>query len=119
MKKAIILISHGSRAKKAGEEMQALVANLQSQLPNFKVVEAYMEIQTPTLEESIQNLVTENILQIDILPLFFFTGRHMQEDIPQQVEEAQKRFPNCAIKLLPHIGSSEAFVKALVNSLAK
>ncbi len=117
MKKAIILISHGSRAKKAGEEMQALVANLQNQLPNIKVVEAYMEIQSPTLEQALENLLKENILQIDILPLFFFTGRHMQEDIPQQVKEVQEKFPHCTIKLLPHIGSSDAFVKALVNSL--
>lgn len=115
--KGLILISHGSRVKKAEEEMQQLVALVQSSLSDYEVKEAYMEIQSPDLLSSIKSFIQSGFNEIHVLPLFFFEGRHMRDDIPQQVKECQEEFPECKIKLLPHIGSTEAFAKALVESV--
>ena len=82
----LILIAHGSRVAKAAAEMEALVANIQKKLKGYRVKEAYMEIQNPNLQESIENFVESGIKKIDILPLFFFEGRHMRDDIPAQVK---------------------------------
>lgn len=113
----LILIAHGSRVAKAATEMEALVANIQTKLTGYTVREAYMEIQNPNLQETIESFVESGIKKVDILPLFFFEGRHMRDDIPAQVKECQERSPDCEIRLLAHIGSVDSFANALVESV--
>ncbi|MCM8543266.1 MAG: CbiX/SirB N-terminal domain-containing protein, partial [Lentisphaeraceae bacterium] len=84
--KGLILIAHGSRVAKAAEEMQALVEKIQKNLPAYSVKEAYMEIQYPGLLDTIESFINDGVQEIDILPLFFFEGRHMRDDIPAQVK---------------------------------
>lgn len=115
--KGLILIAHGSRVAKAAEEMEQLVEKVQRQLTAYSVKEAYMEIQSPGLLETIEGFVNEGLKEIDVLPLFFFEGRHMRDDIPAQVKECQEKYSDCKIKLLPYIGSSDFFAGALIDSV--
>lgn len=115
--KGLILIAHGSRVAKAAEEMQALVEKVQKNLPAYSVKEAYMEIQSPGLLDTIESFINDGVQEIDILPLFFFEGRHMRDDIPAQVKECQQKYSDCQIKLLPYIGSSDFFAGALIDSV--
>jgi len=115
--KALILIAHGSRVKKTAEEMQRLIDRVQLRFSDRKVVAAYMEIQSPGLVETVDDQIKKGAKEISILPLFFFEGRHMREDIPSQVSECKEKFPECNIELLPYIGSSEHFANAVVESV--
>ena len=115
--KALILIAHGSRVKKTAEEMQSLVEKIQAKVPDRRVTAAYMEIQSPGLLDVVSEQVENGAVIIDILPLFFFEGRHMRDDIPAQVNECLEKFQKCEINLLPYIGSSEHFANALVDSV--
>ena len=117
IEKALILIAHGSRVKKTADEMQLLVDRVQAGLLDTAVQAAYMEIQTPGLMEVVESQVEKGVKEISVLPLFFFEGRHMRDDIPAQVEECMNLFSDCEIKLLPYIGQTEAFAKALVESV--
>ncbi len=115
--KGLILIAHGSRVKKTAEEMQVLVDKVQQKFCDRAVTAAYMEIQPPGLVETVGNMFRQGIKEIDILPLFFFEGRHMRDDIPAQVNECIAEFSTCEIRLLPYIGSTEYFSNALVDSV--
>lgn len=113
----LILIAHGSRVAKAATEMEALVEKIQVKLTDYTVKEAYMEIQNPNLMETIESLISSGHKKINVLPLFFFEGRHMRDDIPAQVQECQEKYSECEINLLPHIGSTGAFANALIESV--
>lgn len=115
--KGLILIAHGSRVKKTAEEMQLLVDKVQAGFCDREVSAAYMEIQSPGLLEKVEEMYSRGVREIDILPLFFFEGRHMRDDIPSQVNECLEKFTKCRIRLLPYIGSSEHFANALVSSV--
>jgi len=117
MKKAVILIAHGSRRQQTAQEMDLLSEQLQKETPDRLICSAYMELQKPTLKESIESAASQGIRDIEILPLFFFTGKHMIEDIPQQVQECRNEYKDCSIVLLPCIGKSPEFIKALKNSI--
>lgn len=116
-KKALILIAHGSRVTSTQEEMTAMVQKIGASLPDTLVLGAYMELQEPNLEQTIEMVIAQETMRVDILPLFVFKGRHIRDDIPAQVEDCQKRFPTCNIVLQRYIGSSEFFVKAIADSV--
>lgn len=115
--KAVIIIAHGSRLQQTADEMDELVAKLQKSMTAALVMPAFMELQKPDLNTSLKKVVDEGIKTISIVPLFFFTGRHMRDDIPAQVEEAKSLYPDCKISMTPCIGHTDEFIDALKKSV--
>jgi sirohydrochlorin cobaltochelatase len=113
LEKGLILIAHGSRLQQTADEMQAMIKSLQVNFSDTLILPAFMEIQQPDLKSTIRTLRGKGIFQINIIPLFFFTGKHMKADIPQQVEECRSEFVDCEINLQPCIGQTAAFIEAL------
>lgn len=55
------------------------------------------------------------ITTLRIVPLFLLAGIHVLQDIPAEVNQAQRRLPKLTLDLTPHVGSHPA-MKALVHS---
>jgi len=116
-KKALILIAHGSRVTQTADEMNLMVAKLSEEC-DYDVYGAFMELQQPRLDEVVEQLCSAGPHHIKVLPLFVFEGRHMREDIPQQVDKCRELFTECSFDLLPYIGSTDYFINALKGSVS-
>ena len=115
---ALILIGHGSRLERTAREMQDLVEEISSQTGSeTSVVGAFMELQKPTLKDQVVKLSDAGVRNVRVLPLFIFNGRHMLEDIPAQVRDCEKEFPQISFTLLPHIGQTDAFRLSILASI--
>lgn len=55
------------------------------------------------------------ITTLRIVPLFLLAGIHVHEDIPAEVNQAQRQLPRLTLDLTSHVGSHPA-MKALVHS---
>ncbi|MCH2206848.1 MAG: CbiX/SirB N-terminal domain-containing protein [Lentisphaerales bacterium] len=118
LEKAVILIAHGSRLQKTADEMKEMVEKLQLTMPESLIKPAFMELQQPNLKSAMNEVLEEGIKKINIVPLFFFTGRHMRDDIPAQVNECRNDYPDCEIVLQPCFGHTEQFIDALRSSVS-
>jgi len=108
---ALILLGHGSRASGAFEEMLDLVKHLQSRYPEILVLPAYLSLSRPDLLAATAQAAANGSVEIRILPLFFFSGKHVQEDIPRLVGLAQAAHPASRIVLLEAAGRHADFVR--------
>jgi sirohydrochlorin cobaltochelatase len=108
-RKALILLGHGSRAPGAFEEMLDLARRLQSQNPGILIVSAYLSLSQPDLPEAVAQAVAQGAAEIRILPLFFFSGKHVQEDIPRLAAQTQAAHPDTRIVLLEAAGRHADF----------
>lgn len=69
------------------------------------VICAYLEIARPTIEEGLQTLVGKGARDILILPYFLLTGRHVTQDLPRLVSDANRRLRGRVnITLCPYLG---------------
>lgn len=116
--KAVILIAHGSRLQKTADEMNEMVEKLQRTMPESLIKPAFMELQQPDLKSAMNEVLEEGVKKINVVPLFFFTGRHMRDDIPAQVEACRLEYPDCEIILQPCFGHTEQFIGALKDSVS-
>ena len=116
--KAVILIAHGSRVQKTADEMDAIIEKLKQSMPESLILPAFMEIQQPDLKNAMNTALDYGVSRINVVPLFFFTGRHMRDDIPAQVEECRKEYPECEIILQDCFGKTDEFIVALKNSVS-
>lgn len=53
---------------------------------------AHMELAEPTIAQAVERCVANGARRVIIAPYFLSKGRHIQQDIPALVAEAQKLF---------------------------
>ena len=114
MKKALLIIAHGSRKKISNIEIHQLANNILLKSNKFVMVQAcFLEIAEPSISKGIELCVKNNVDEILIMPYFLAAGRHVIEDIPVIIENERKRYPNISLKTLPYLGSNPVIVDIL------
>lgn len=116
----LILLGHGSKAPEALEEMRELAVKLQALCeskdpgrPGTQVRPAFLTLAHPDLAAAVREAALAGAGEIRVLPLFFFSGRHVQEDVPRQVAEAQAAHPGIRVTLLEAAGRHADFLPFL------
>ena len=120
MKKAILLVSHGSRSPKTKEEIIVLVNSLSHRLSGIIVEYAFLEIESPSISEGIDNCVSKGATEVIVTLNFLNAGRHVDEDIPVIVRTAQEKYPHIKLSITKPIGQhpkiSNLFIDLINNA---
>jgi sirohydrochlorin ferrochelatase len=93
MKRALLLVDHGSQRGEANAVL-VQVAEIIRRQSDFPVVHyAHMEIAEPTIAQGFDACVAEGAREVIVHPYFLAPGSHYAEDIPRLVAEAAARHP--------------------------
>jgi sirohydrochlorin cobaltochelatase len=92
-KNAYIVIAHGSREVKANTAFEGFVRVFRKTFPKRQVYGAFLGMAKPSVPDSLEKAIREGAGNIFILPLMFFPGRHIKEDIPKMIAEAKMKHP--------------------------
>ncbi|MDP3921005.1 MAG: CbiX/SirB N-terminal domain-containing protein [Candidatus Omnitrophota bacterium] len=103
--KAILLISHGSRAHETQEEVLRLVKSLREEAGYPILEHAFLDIESPSVPEAVASCVNQGAAEIVVLLNFLNSGKHILNDIPHLIREAREKYPQVAFKVPPHIGA--------------
>ncbi len=93
MNMTYLIIAHGSREEEANQAFFKFLERFQKNFPHRKVQGAFLELAKPSIPEAIETCIREGSTEIVVMPLMFFSGRHVKTDIPQFIEEAKSRHP--------------------------
>lgn len=107
--KALIIIAHGSRRQESNEEIETLANEVKKIAKDeYDIIEhAYLEIEEPTLLQSIEKVYKKKITDITIMPYFLNSGNHVIRDIPAMIETASHKYPDCEFKMSACIGMTD------------
>lgn len=104
----LVLLAHGSRdARWCGTFEKGL--EIINRHLDKKACLAYFEMASPSLESVISKRYLSGVRDMAILPLFFAEGRHLLQDVPQQIARLQKQYGDLNITLLEAVGCQEKF----------
>lgn len=92
-KSAYVVIVHGSRDKQANEAFAAFLGQFRRVLKGREVYGAFLELAKPSIPEALEEALSKGAEEIFILPMMFFPGRHVKQDIPQFIQEAKAKYP--------------------------
>jgi len=90
---AYLLIAHGTRDREGERAFFSFVEEFQKAFPERHVEPAFLELSHPAISEGIEACVRKGAQEIFVLPLMLFPGRHINEDIPREIQQAKQRFP--------------------------
>ena len=108
--RTLLVVSHGSHSPKTKLEVEALVKVLTSRNVSDLVELAFLEIENPSIPEGIDSLATQGATEIKIVLNFLNSGRHVNTDIPNIVEVAQKKYPSIKFSITSPVGQHPKIV---------
>ncbi len=104
-KTAILLMGHGSRVARANGALHA-IAEMVKEETGFDIVEvAFREQHQPNIQKGIDACVARGAERVLLYPYFLFAGAHVLEDLPEEVEEAARRYPDLDMTLGEPLGT--------------
>jgi len=105
MKTAILMMAHGSRIAEANDAARD-VATMVQEMTGFEIVEvSFREMHEPDIQQGIDTCVARGAERILLMPYFLFMGAHVQHDLPEEIETAQKRHPGLIMEMGGHLGA--------------
>lgn len=116
MKRAIVIVDHGSRHAAANAVAAEIAAEIQARAAGRAVVSfAHLEAAEPNLAEAIDRCVCAGALEVTVQPLFLAPGRHATRDIPAILEAARLRHPAVSFELGGVIGVDPLLIDLLAQ----
>lgn len=103
MKPAILIVGHGSRDVEGTREFTRMVELLAHQDPARIVECGFLEFAQPVIQDSIDRCVERGAQVVAVLPGMLMGAGHAKNDIPSEVQEARRRYPDIAFYYGRHL----------------
>ena len=84
-KKGMLLVGHGSKLPYNQELVEKTAALIKAKNKDFIVKCGFMNINTPSIKESLAEFKKEQIDVLVVVPLFLAKGVHIEQDIPGEI----------------------------------
>lgn len=119
MKTAILLMAHGSRIPEANDAVREIAAMVK-EMTGYEIVEiSFREQHLPNIQEGVEACVAKGAERILLMPYFLFVGAHVQEDLPEEMAEARRRYPNVEFAMGGHLGVHRKLAEVAVDRIAE
>jgi sirohydrochlorin ferrochelatase len=114
---AVILLGHGSRVGSANTPLAEMAKMISARLGGVEVEIAFLQLAQPTLEKSVMKAYEKGARKIAVMPFFLFSGAHVLEDIPGEIERLTSKLGELEIILCPHLGLHPRIAEAAAERI--
>lgn len=113
--KGILIIAHGSREPETLKTMEDVFAMVKEKLSHVLMEQAYMEFCDVNLSTGLDKLREQGADDIVVVPYFLFSGVHIREDIPKEIEEYLVAHPGLTVTLGNTLGADPRIADVLCD----
>ena len=112
MKRAMILLCHGSADPEWSRPFFALQDIISAKSPQTPVALAYLDPAKPNFADVTAQLAATGVEEIIVAPIFLARGGHVKKDLPELVEAARVAH-GLSFQVLPTIGEVDSLLEAI------
>jgi sirohydrochlorin cobaltochelatase len=94
MEPAVLFVGHGSRDQEGTAEFCELVEHFRAREPGRIIEWGFLEFARPVLGEAVARCVERGARTVAVLPGMLMAAGHAKNDIPSEIHEARRRYPN-------------------------
>lgn len=113
--RALVLFAHGARDARWREPFDRLRQRLATQQPDVDVRLAFLELMAPDLPSTIDDLATNGMQSVSVVPVFFGQGGHLRRDLPALVAQCAQAHPELVIRCADAVGEDDAVLDAIAG----
>lgn len=119
MKRAILLVDHGSRRPEANALLDSVSEMIAERVPDVIVRCAHMDLAQPDIAAGIAACAAAGADAIVVHPYFLGPGSHTTDDIPRLVGKAAEAHPGIDIRVTPPLGLHPKLVDVVLDRVAE
>lgn len=115
---ALLVIAHGSRRAESNDEIRELTRLLAERAgSDYAIVRcAFLELAEPSIPDGIEQCIRDGAGEVVVLPYFLSAGRHVAQDIPNEVRGKQDEYPHITIRIAPYLGANAGIADLLLET---
>lgn len=114
---AVLYVAHGSRVKEGVNEALTFIREVIPHINAPIQQESFLELAEPTIMQGVAACVEQGATEIAVAPILLLTANHLNQDIPYEIEEAKKKFPNVSFSIGQALGIDGRLVSTLEKRL--
>lgn len=123
MPTGVVILGHGSRREvgEANHTVTQLAELIRAEMSLDLMEIAFMNEKSGLqgLGPAIDQLVTAGARRVVVCPVFLVAGMHMQKDIPDELAQAGRKYPDTEIVITSHIGADPRLVPILADKISQ
>lgn len=112
---AVVFFCHGSRDPHWRAPFDQILHSFRSHYPGVRAELAFLELMTPDLATTLDNLCAAGCWRIRVIPLFLAPGAHTRRDLPALLEEARRRWPDLQVQAGETLTEAAVVRRAMVD----
>src|SRR4051812_6520910 len=99
MRKALLLVAHGSRQADANADLYHVVEEMRQRGGHAVVEGAFLELAEPGIDEGGARCVGQGAQSVVLVPYFLSSGVHVRRDLAAACERLSASFPGVPFRL--------------------
>ncbi len=103
MKPAVLFVGHGSRDAEGTEEFLHIVELFRARDPERVVECGFLEFARPVIGEGVSRCIERGARTVAVLPGMLMAAGHAKNDIPSEIHEARRRYPDVSFHYGRHL----------------
>jgi Uncharacterized conserved protein len=115
--KGVLILAHGSRVEETKNTINQVTDMVRKNITDMPVEIAYMEFCEENIEHGIKTLADMGVTEIKAVPYFLFEGIHIRKDIPTEIEEILRKYPNVTVKMGRTLGVDQRLADILTDRI--
>ena len=104
LKRPLLAIGHGTRDIQGRQTFLDFIRAYQELDESRPVIPCFLELTTPTIQESIDYCVSQGYAEFSVLPILLFAARHNKFDVTNELDRAKQRHPQLKFYYGRHFG---------------
>lgn len=114
---SLLIVAHGSRRSESNIEVEQLTQVIREKTLSkyLSVSYAFLELAEPPISKAIDKCVQQGATDILLLPYFLSAGRHVQQDIPEEMTAKQIQYPHINIRVTSYLGAAEGIADMMLS----
>ena len=115
----ILLLAHGSKDPEWKQYFLMLKTEIKDMCNHSEVFLSFFELEHPTLEQLIEQLITKGKRKFFIYPVLLANGFHLKKDLPERIESIQKKYTELEIKCGTALIEQPLIRKSIAETILK
>ena len=115
MKKALLIVDHGSTRKEANDMLSAVANKCRKLRPDLSVYVAHMELADPNIARGFEQCVKDGAQEVVVHPYMLSPGRHATADIPRIVAECSLKHPGVIVRVTAPLGIDDKICEVILK----
>ena len=115
---AVILFAHGARDARWSAPLSDLAQAIRARAQCASVRTAFLELQSPRLQEALEAAASEGAHTIHVVPVFWAAAGHVDHELPPIVAEFNRLHPQVSVQTLPVLSELPGMLEFIASAVA-